>query len=183
MIIYKVTNIVNGKCYVGKTINFKKRLWKYKSDVKLKKYPNIILHNAIRKYGWNNFQWEILKNNIDDVLILNVIETFMIMIHSSHISEGGYNMTWGGEGGDTFTNNPRKNELRKIYSNQNKGKHPSEETKERMRISAKTRPPVSEETKRKKSISMMGKNLGDSNGARKPGIGKKISEILKNRNK
>ncbi len=118
MIIYKITNLINGKCYVGQTIqNFKK----YKNDhIKNALNKKDIKHgyekpfyDALRKYGCDVFQWEILKDNITDLLMLNLMETFMIMVHGSHYTEGGYNLTWGGEGGDTFTNNPHKEECLK----------------------------------------------------------------------
>jgi group I intron endonuclease len=98
MIIYKATNLINGKCYVGQTT---KDFEKYKnSHIKnaLNGYEKTF-YDAIRKHGKDNFKWEILKENIKDKLMLNLMETFMIMVHHSHISESGYNKTWGGDGG------------------------------------------------------------------------------------
>lgn len=99
-IIYKARNIVNEKCYIGQTIRILNDRKKGHFCNKNKKSDNAF-HRAIRKYGKDNFQWEILKDNINDKLILNLMETFMIMVHKSHTSEGGYNMTWGGESNPT----------------------------------------------------------------------------------
>ena len=69
MIIYKVTNKINNKNYIGITsnpIDVRKRQHKYNS-----KNPKYIFHKAILKYGWENFIWEILEEgefNLDDAL-------------------------------------------------------------------------------------------------------------------
>ena len=141
-VIYKAKNMCNNKCYIGKTKNLIQRKRSHKKDTSINRCKNNIFHNAIRKYSWNNFEWEILKE-CDDELMLNLMETFMIMVHKSHISENGYNMTWGGEGGNLWTNNPHKEETRKklsLSSRGNKsftGKKHSNETKIKMSISAK----------------------------------------------
>jgi len=97
-IIYKATCVINGKCYIGQTIQeFNDRHRDHSQNAFGEKYPNNYFHNAIRKHGWDNFTWEVLKE-CDDLLMLNLMETFMIMVHKSHMSENGYNMTWGGDG-------------------------------------------------------------------------------------
>lgn len=94
MIIYKATNLINGKCYIGQT---KQKLKKRIKDHKNSK-NNQYFHNAIRKYGIKNFKWEVVYE-CDDKLILNFMETFKIIVNHSHISENGYNLSWGGESG------------------------------------------------------------------------------------
>lgn len=112
MIIYQVTNLINNKCYIGKTYNLQKRKTKHKYNAykeKDGKYCNeTYFYNAIRLYGFKNFQFTILKDNITDPLILNIMETFMIMVHHSHHTEGGYNLTWGGDGGNTVSTTNRE---------------------------------------------------------------------------
>lgn len=56
MIIYKITNNVNGQVYIGQTCNFKKRFCAHKSAKSMTSY----LHAAIRKYGWDIFKMEII---------------------------------------------------------------------------------------------------------------------------
>jgi hypothetical protein len=57
----------------------------------------MILSKAIRKYGWQAFDWEILCK-CNDKLTLNLMETFKIMVNHSHYTDYGYNVTWGGDG-------------------------------------------------------------------------------------
>lgn len=139
-IIYKVTCKVDGVSYVGKTTStLKLRKKDHKILMKRGEDTNNYFHNALRCHGWDNFTWEIIKSNINDRLLLNVIETFMIMVHHTHKSKGGYNMTWGGDGGDTFTDNPNKEIIRenmraKMIGNKLwEGRHHTEKTKKTMR--------------------------------------------------
>lgn len=99
-IVYKVTNTINGKVYIGKTTKtLKQRKYVHKSyskkDTSGKK---VIFHNAIKKYGWENFKWEVLCE-CDDYNLLGIRETMKIIVNNSHYLDGyGYNMTYGGEG-------------------------------------------------------------------------------------
>lgn len=99
-IIYKATNIINGKSYIGKTIQtLKKRMYVHKAYSKRTDInKKTIFHNAIKKYGWENFTWEILCE-CDDYSILEIRETMKIIVNNTHYIDGyGYNMTYGGEG-------------------------------------------------------------------------------------
>lgn len=99
-IIYKATNIINGKIYIGKTTtSLKERQYVHKAySKKGTSGKKVIFHNAIRKYGWENFKWEVLCE-CDDYNILGITETMKIIVNNSHYIDGyGYNMTYGGEG-------------------------------------------------------------------------------------
>lgn len=63
--IYQITNLINGKIYVGSSMNLINRKSKHKNRVN-----NTQISRAIQKYGWENFSWEILEN----CLIENLIE-------------------------------------------------------------------------------------------------------------
>lgn len=92
-IIYKATNNINGKCYIGKTTrSLEKRKLEHIRDKRCS-----AIHRALIKYGEENFKWEIIYE-CDDPFILNVMETFKIMVNHSHYTEGGYNLTYGGDG-------------------------------------------------------------------------------------
>ena len=94
-IIYKATNKLNGKCYIGQTTStLEKRQHKHLYDAR---WGSQYFYKAIRKYGEENFEWEILCE-CENKIILDIIETFKIMVNKSHVSEGGYNCTWGGDG-------------------------------------------------------------------------------------
>lgn len=91
--IYKITNIINNKCYIGKTIldiniRFKRHL-KNKSKTKL--------HNAIRKYGSENFNIICLE----ECLEIELSDKEVMYIEKYDTFKNGYNMTKGGDGGDT----------------------------------------------------------------------------------
>lgn len=92
MLIYKITNNINGKIYIGQTrYSLEKRksqhYQKFKSGVKTK------LYSAFRKYGWENFHWEVLEyaNSKDK---LNKLEIYYIELFDS--IHNGYNMVAGG---------------------------------------------------------------------------------------
>lgn len=94
--IYKITNKVNGKVYIGQSKNIKSRWNSYKSFVKNpnKKEPILI---AMRKYGMENFDFEILeKCNIKD---LDKLEKKYIKQYNScryFKNSNGYNADEGG---------------------------------------------------------------------------------------
>tara|TARA_R110000822_G_scaffold25364_4_gene76833 strand:- start:4047 stop:4751 length:705 start_codon:yes stop_codon:yes gene_type:complete len=95
MIIYKVTNKINDKSYIGQTIrNLDKRKQSHLNVVY--NNPQFAFHYAIRKYGKENFKWEVLCecDNIDE---LNEKEKYYIKEYKT-FGETGYNMTTGGEG-------------------------------------------------------------------------------------
>ena len=117
MIIYKATNKINGKCYIGQTtINIEKRKYKHEWDSK-NSQDNNYFHNALNKYDKNNFEWEILekcnsKNELDEM------EYHYIKQYNSF--NNGYNITMGGEG----TLGRIVSQLtRKLISKANKGKY------------------------------------------------------------
>jgi len=55
--IYKITNLITGDCYIGKTKNFRKRLWNHK----YKGIHSEDFESDIEKYGWDNFKAEIIE--------------------------------------------------------------------------------------------------------------------------
>lgn len=94
--IYKITNLINGKVYIGQSINIEKRIKEhfYKAKCFGETSYNSALHQAIRKYGEENFSWEILEecsiDKIDDK------ERFYIEQYNS-ITPDGYNILDGGQ--------------------------------------------------------------------------------------
>ena len=73
--IYRIRNRVNGKFYIGSTINFKARFYQHSSRVKRK--VNSHLTNAVNKYGRENFSYELLER-VNDFDILENQEQFYI---------------------------------------------------------------------------------------------------------
>ncbi len=94
-VIYSIMN-PKGKLYVGKTYNLKNRIASHKCAAK--KGKNIILHNSIRKYGWENHSLQVIEEVSDE--ILNERELFWIATMKTYCYENkmGMNMTRGGDG-------------------------------------------------------------------------------------
>ena len=126
-LIYKATCLITNKSYIGQTINLlEKRKRKHCRDSinrNGKSYDNKF-YRALRKYGIDNFKWEILYNNIVEDQ-LNIAEICVIYINNSFYD--GYNSTEGGSCSPT-----RNPEVAKRIGNSNKGKIRSTEDKIKM---------------------------------------------------
>lgn len=95
--IYRATNNINGKPYIGYTGNFECRLKSHRKNVE--KGTKSVFYNAIRKYGWDSFIWEIIYQSKDKNHTKQEMEGFFIEEYNTHIANGcGYNMTCGGDG-------------------------------------------------------------------------------------
>lgn len=116
--IYRLTNTVNNKKYIGLTVQFKRRMASHKNSKHLKTY----LSHAIKKYGWDNFKQEILIDNVPEE-DLSSLEISYIELHDSTNPKKGYNLTKGGEG---VTGWIPTNETKKKMSMSSK-KHSAEE--------------------------------------------------------
>ena len=95
--IYKCTNLVNEKTYIGFTHKtLEKRIIEHKSSAK--SGSNYLLHKAIRKYGADSFKWESIYESFDKEYVLYTMEKYFISETNSYFENGqGYNMTFGGQ--------------------------------------------------------------------------------------
>lgn len=101
-IIYKITNQINGKVYIGQTINeLSARLRRHRSDAKLGKSNNYV-HKAIRKYSWENFIFEVIACAVDRDS-LNLLEILLIIQYNSKDQKVGYNNADGGNVNSGYT--------------------------------------------------------------------------------
>jgi len=114
--IYKVTNTINNKVYIGFDSNWPTRK---KEHFRESSTSTRIFHKAIRKYGWQNFEWEIIYQSKDRDYTLNVMEKYFIKEYNS-FGENGYNMTVGGEGTFGFK---ISDDTRKLLSEKRAGKN------------------------------------------------------------
>ena len=126
-IIYKVTNLINGKCYIGQTIKpIEQRKHEHIWNATNKKYRSY-LHNAINKYGIENFKWEILcACSTNDEL--NKKEIDLIIEQNSYLPNG-YNLTFGGGG---ISGYKHTEETKQKISKKRMGIKFTEETKQKM---------------------------------------------------
>ena len=100
--IYKFTNKINNHCYIGQTNNLQKRYNGHKSEAFNEKASGYWLpfHCAIRKYGIENFNYEVLEEIADGESqnFINEREQYFIAYYHSLKDENGYNVTIGGDG-------------------------------------------------------------------------------------
>lgn len=131
MIIYKAKNKVNGKVYIGQTvisINERKGDHKRKAE---RHGAKTYFHCAIRKYGFDSFEWKIIDtaNNINE---LNKKEERWIKFYDSTNPKNGYNIEFGGDNkrlnqstkekiSKTQKGRTRSDEFKKKISNATKG--------------------------------------------------------------
>lgn len=119
MYIYKIVNKINGKIYIGQTtekLNHRfNRHMGYQKDNKDTKF-----YRAVKKYGKSNFYIELIEE-VKTLEELNIREEYWI--RKLDTVENGYNNYYGGysSGGDTLSNHPRLEEIRKVLSEKARG--------------------------------------------------------------
>lgn len=67
--IYRITNTINNKCYIGSSKNIQRRFYAHLSDFNKDNSHCIILKRAVQKYGQENFEFEILAKCPEQYLI------------------------------------------------------------------------------------------------------------------
>lgn len=88
--IYCILNTINGKFYIGSTINFWIRYKQHKNSLNSRSHHSIFLQRAIDKYGMNNFQFHILEVCLSENL-LNKEQNYLKTLCSSNRNIG-YNI-------------------------------------------------------------------------------------------
>lgn len=94
-IIYKHTNRINGKVYVGQTSKSNPNYRWNDGKGYTKRNPDSHFARAIKKYGWDSFDHEILESGIPTLETANERESFWIKFFDS--VENGYNANYGGD--------------------------------------------------------------------------------------
>lgn len=185
--VYKTTNLINNKIYIGKhkAQNFNPN---YKGSGK-------VLHRAIDKYGLENFSTELIEV-CEEKESLNSREKYWILSLRSQDQNIGYNISDGGDGGDNIhclpiedqkrirsnhskwmsENNPSKNpETLKKMIEWRIGRKRSEETKAKISKAISKPHILSEEWHRKAHLNRLGK-FWINNGIEEKQV-KDVSEI------
>ena len=140
--IYKFTNKINGKSYIGCSIDIDKR---YKYHIK---YGKSVLNRAFGKYGSENFTFEILLKCPS--MCFDYWEKHYILKYNS-VVPNGYNIESGG-----YFSKEIPIETRIKISNSKKGKRQSKESNDKRRITQTGKPHHSEEYKKELSIRKKG---------------------------
>lgn len=98
MIIYKATNLINNKSYIGQTVkSLSQRASEHKHRALYEQDYHNKFHNAIRKYGFENFKWEILDSS-DKWTFQEMDEKEQLYIKEYNTIQEGYNTLEGGQG-------------------------------------------------------------------------------------
>nr|DAH39497.1 MAG TPA: intron associated endonuclease [Caudoviricetes sp.] len=180
-VIYKATNLINGKVYIGQTTNSLEQRIKQHF---FKKDDGAYFHNALKKYGHDGFKWEIIDQaDNEDELIEK--EIYWIACYESFTDKNkGYNSTSGGETGKSVSE-----EVRLKISMKNKGKVITEEQREKLRQAFIGRE-VSNETREKISKAVTGEKNGmfgkkhteeEKENLRKLSSGRKLTQESKDK--
>lgn len=151
MIIYKITNLLNNKQYIGQTKKTIQKRWKEHINSKKRQ----ALHLAIQKYGIKNFKIEqiAIAQNQEE---LNQLEFDLINKHNT-MAPSGYNLRSGGmQCGISEETRQKKLDWYKTHKNPQLGKKLTEEHKRKISEANKNRV-VSETTRKKISMSQKGK--------------------------
>jgi group I intron endonuclease len=191
-IIYKVTNIINGKIYIGQTV---KGLHKRRGEhERSSRNGSSTTHmaRAFNKYGLDNFKWEIIekcysKDELDEM------EFHYIMSYRSTIKIFGYNCTFGGEG---YSGCIPSAETRKKLSEAHKGRKMTDEAKRKMMANRPSKAGVgnpmygvqspmkgknhTDETRNKISIKLSGKRFSDEHKIKLSEAAKIRWRVIKN---
>lgn len=185
--IYRITNLLNNKIYIGQTKDPKTRWSRHKSDARLDKKYNWHLYDAMRKYGVDNFVFEVIAQTkfFEEV---DRLEVLFIEQYRSTDKNVGYNISAGGQANKLVSletrnkmskaalgreawnkNKPCSKETKKLLSQANRGNkfRLGVKTSEKTKIllsQINTGKKATDATKHKMSRSMLGKNAGEKNG-------------------
>lgn len=122
--IYMIQNKVNGKIYIGQSVDIEKRWNRHRGELRDNSHVNKHLQNSWNIHGEDNFEFTIICECNENQL--NTMEEYYIFELISYDRRVGYNKNYGGSSG-----RPTE-EARKKMSEVNKGKTLSEETRKKM---------------------------------------------------
>ncbi len=147
--IYKITNLINDKVYIGQSVNIYSRWYQEKKLNGI----NAHLKSSFLKYGIENFSFEILeecqKEELDDK------EKIYIKKYNSFDRDYGYNETTGGQANKIQRGKPLSEETKRKISEAKKGKKLSEEHKKALSEAWNHRPKLSKESRKKLASSLV----------------------------
>ena len=129
--VYVHINKINGKKYVGQTMYGYKPEKRWINGNGYKNSPHF--YNAINKYGWENFEHEIVASNLTKEEADN-FERLLIKELDTTNPHKGYNIDSGGNNGKTLSEETKKkiSDANKGRPSPNKGKKVSEETRKKI---------------------------------------------------
>lgn len=152
--VYRHVNKTNGKQYIGLTRQLPEQRWGKNGSNYKNKCPHFWA--AIQKYGWDNFDHEVVADNLtkDDACQL---EKDLIRMYNTQSREHGYNTLEGGTA-PSLPEDVRRKIATGLQNNQNGKGHPCSDEKKRKISEAQKGRRLTDEHKRKLSIAKRGKH-------------------------
>lgn len=170
-VVYKVTNSINNKVYIGQTIrNFNRRKTEHMNQAKNKHRSCAYFHSALLKYGFEAFTWEVIFES-ECQIELDSKEKEFIKEYNSY-GAGGYNVCVGGSNNSGYKHSEKTLEKRRKFKHTEKTK---EEARQRM-LGTK----LLDETKEKIRQANLGKKASKSTKEKmsKNGKGKGTKPVI-----
>lgn len=124
--IYQIKNIINGKIYIGQSMDVLYRLKRHYKNLINGRHKNRHLQFSFNKYGEENFEYSVLRQV--SIELLDLAEMCFIYILEANVSDKGFNESIGGEGGFLTE------EIKRKISISNKKAQNRPEVKEKQRI-------------------------------------------------
>lgn len=146
--IYRITNLINNKSYIGYSKNYKIR-WKQHENSINTNGGCTVLKQAILKYGLENFKFELMIICFDEAM--GSIEIEYIKKYNTQVPNG-YNISSGGTATCGFTGKKHTEETKLKLSNYFKNKYNSLERKTKLSLQAKKQFSIEENRKKMSDI-------------------------------
>lgn len=165
--IYCIENIIDGKKYIGQSVDLKSRLYQHKTKLKNNKHPNRHLQFSVNKYGLENFKFYIIEEC--EIKFLDERERYYILLYKSDDKSFGYNVEPGG----SHSLKTMSDETKLKISTSLKGREFTQEHKDKIGKANHERI-ISSETRHKMSA-----HHADVSGKNNPMFGKHHSEEVR----
>lgn len=95
--IYKIQNLINGKVYIGQSVNIARRWKEHRNSAENSRTDSDnAIHRAMKKYGLSNFSFKVIEECLAEEL--DEKEIYWISYYNSNKEDSGYNLTTGGQG-------------------------------------------------------------------------------------
>lgn len=135
--IYKITNMANGKFYIGSTKDTDKRWYDHKRELTLNTHTNPKLQHSWNKHGKDKFTFTILEDVESDQMKLFEREQYYLDTLKPYIREMGYNISPTAAGGDNITHHPGRDafieKMKVINHGENNGMYGKTHSKDAIR--------------------------------------------------
>lgn len=160
--IYSITNMLSGKQYIGQSKDLRYRFKRHLDVVnKNKKQHCFHIHNAMKKYGVENFRFDVIVY-VEGKEMLDLLETRIIEAYNT-LAPGGYNLDTGGTNNRKYSSYKRKKMSNRVPWNKGKKMlitltdEERQRRSDRMKEHNKVNPLRTEEQKQNQSQKMKGK--------------------------